>query len=80
MEWLKGSIGTYLKVTRAVRFQGKIPMKFWGICVQIVVYLINRLPSTVLQNMSAYEKLYNKKPVLTHLKSNRMFEPCKEFS
>ncbi|XP_060216752.1 uncharacterized protein LOC132644192 [Lycium barbarum] len=32
------------------------------------VYILNRLPSTVLNNMSPYEKLVHKKPSLVHLR------------
>ncbi|XP_059306423.1 uncharacterized protein LOC132057849 [Lycium ferocissimum] len=32
-------------MTRALRFQGKIPGRFWGLYVQAAVYLINRMPS-----------------------------------
>lgn len=57
-----------LEVTRAIRFQGHIPIRFWGYCVLAAAYLINRMPSSVLANMSPYEKLYGKKPSLKHLK------------
>lgn len=33
-----------LEVTRAIRFQGSIPLRFWGLCVQNAAYLINRYP------------------------------------
>ncbi|XP_059277601.1 uncharacterized protein LOC132031671 [Lycium ferocissimum] len=57
-----------LKITRAIRFQGKIPIKFWGHCVLAAIYLINRLSSTDINNMSPCEELHNKKPNLNHLK------------
>lgn len=56
-----------LEVTRAIRFQANIPLKFWGHSVKASVYLINRLHSSVI-NMSSYEKLYNAKPSLGHLR------------
>lgn len=52
-----------LEVTRAIRFEGKVPLKYWGHCVLASVYLINRLPSSVLRNKSPY-----KKPFLAHLR------------
>ena len=44
-----------LEVARALRFQGSIPIKFWSECVLAVVYLINRMPTSVLQGRSPYE-------------------------
>lgn len=57
-----------LEVTGAIRFQVGIPIKFWGYCIQVVVYLINRLPSTAIENKTPYEKLYGRKPSVQHLK------------
>jgi len=58
-----------LEVTRALRFQGKIPLKYWGHCVLAAAYLINRVPSSVLNYQSPYERLYGSKPRLTHLRT-----------
>ncbi|KAF3614676.1 hypothetical protein FXO38_35522 [Capsicum annuum] len=51
-----------LEVTRALRFQATIPVKFWGYCVLAAVYLINRLPSSSIDYYTPYEKLYGTKP------------------
>ncbi|XP_075101812.1 uncharacterized protein LOC142177240 [Nicotiana tabacum] len=37
-----------LEVAMAIRFQGHIPVRFWGHCVLAALYIINRLPSVVL--------------------------------
>ncbi|XP_055814401.1 uncharacterized protein LOC129884050 [Solanum dulcamara] len=58
-----------LEVTRALRFQGKIPIRFWGHCVLAAAYLINRLSSSVLEFHTLYERLYGRKPVLSHLRT-----------
>ncbi|XP_019235724.1 PREDICTED: uncharacterized protein LOC109216049 [Nicotiana attenuata] len=58
-----------LEITRALRFQANIPIKFWGHCVITAAYLINRLPSSVLKGCSPYELLYNRKPQLGHLRT-----------
>lgn len=55
-----------IEVTRAIRSQIGIPM-FWGHCTQVVVYLINILPSTTIENKTPYEKLYGRKPFVQHL-------------
>ncbi|GJX95648.1 putative RNA-directed DNA polymerase [Tanacetum coccineum] len=48
---------------------GGIPLKFWSHCVLTAVYLINRLPSSILNSRCPYELVYNKKPSLSHLRS-----------
>lgn len=57
-----------LEVTRAIRFQTEIPIKFWGHCVLAAVYLINRIPSIVINNQSPYERLYRRRPSYNHMK------------
>ncbi|XP_059311121.1 uncharacterized protein LOC132062597 [Lycium ferocissimum] len=57
-----------LEVTRAIRFQAHIPIKFWGLCVKAAVYIINRLPSAIIDNKTHYERPYGKKPALHHLR------------
>lgn len=42
---------------------------YWSDCVQIVVFLINRTPSLVLDRTSLYEKLYHKQHDYSFLKS-----------
>lgn len=44
------------EVTRAIRFQANILLKFWGHCIKATVYLINMLPS-IVKGLSPYEKL-----------------------
>lgn len=51
-----------LEVTKALRVQAHILLKYLVHCVPIVVYLINRIPSRVLTRKSPYERLYRKRP------------------
>lgn len=57
-----------LDTARALRFQSHISLKIWGKCVLTSVYLINRLPSSILKGKRPYECLYNAPPSLDHLK------------
>jgi len=58
-----------LELARAIRFQGSIPIKYWGHCVLGAVYMINRLPSTALHNKSPFEVFHGVKGSLTHLRT-----------
>lgn len=56
-----------LETARSIRFQGYLLAIYWGYCIQVAVYIINRVPSTVLHNKSLYEMLYHKQASLSHL-------------
>ncbi|XP_019240977.1 PREDICTED: uncharacterized protein LOC109220963 [Nicotiana attenuata] len=60
----------YLPETaKALLYQSKLPMQYWGECILTSTYLINRLPSTTLKNECPLELLYKRKPKYSHLKS-----------
>ena len=58
-----------LNVARALRFHANLPLKFWGDCVLTAIYLINKLPSPLLGNLTPYQKLLGHAPSYQHLKS-----------
>lgn len=46
----------------ALLAQSNIPSSFWVEAFQTAIFLINRLPTHVLNNISPYEKLFSKSP------------------
>ncbi|GJW16952.1 cysteine-rich receptor-like protein kinase 8, partial [Tanacetum coccineum] len=57
-----------LDTARAQRFHLKLPLKFWGDCVTTAAYLINKLPSFVVENLTPYEILLKKTPDYANLR------------
>ncbi|KAD4888928.1 hypothetical protein E3N88_21001 [Mikania micrantha] len=51
-----------LETARALRFQANLPIRLWGECILTASYIINRLPSRVLKNISPYEVVSGEKP------------------
>lgn len=56
-----------LEVTRTLRFYARIPIYLWGYCVLYFVYIINRLPSSVLEYQTPYTRLHGRKSNYNHL-------------
>ncbi|XP_070049483.1 uncharacterized protein [Nicotiana tomentosiformis] len=57
-----------LDVARALKIQRSMPIRFWGECIKTEVYLINKIPTEVLDKKSPYELLYRKQPRIDHLR------------
>ncbi|GKE37882.1 putative RNA-directed DNA polymerase [Tanacetum coccineum] len=58
-----------LNVPKSLLFQSGIILNMWTICVLTAAYLINRLPSSVLNGKSPFELVYGFKPKLSYLRS-----------
>jgi Integrase core domain/GAG-pre-integrase domain/gag-polypeptide of LTR copia-type len=57
-----------LEVTRALLLQNNVPKIFWSDAILTATYLINRLPSPKLNNLSPLEILKNRKIDLEHIR------------
>ncbi|XP_075098788.1 uncharacterized protein LOC142175707 [Nicotiana tabacum] len=57
-----------LEIARALLFQSKLPLPYWGECVLTATYFINRLPSRVLKGKTPYFFLFKQKPSYELLK------------
>ncbi|MCH83031.1 hypothetical protein A2U01_0003845, partial [Trifolium medium] len=57
-----------LNVARALRFQGNLPISFWGECVLTAGYLINRTPTPLLNGKTPYEMLNGEPPSYDQLR------------
>jgi hypothetical protein len=57
-----------LNIGRALLIQSNLPKTFWSYAVSHAVYIMNRIPTPLLQNQSPYYMLYNSEPDLHTLK------------
>ena len=57
-----------LSIAKALQIQSQIPLQFWDNFVLTTAYLINRLPSPLLNDKTPFELLFHKSPDYNHLK------------
>lgn len=57
-----------LNVGRALLFQSKLPKQYWSYAIMHAAYIINRVPSPLLENKCPYTSLHGDLPYLHSLK------------
>ncbi|CAM8981982.1 unnamed protein product [Rhodiola kirilowii] len=57
-----------MEIARSMMFHTNVPKRFWGDAVMTASYLINRIPTRSLDDISPYEVLNKSKPSINHLR------------
>jgi len=57
-----------IETARTLLHEASLPPTLWSFACQYVVYLINRLPTSLLQNQSPFQMLFGTNPDYAHLK------------
>ncbi|OMO85296.1 Integrase, catalytic core [Corchorus capsularis] len=57
-----------METTRALLLSSLVPKRFWGEAVLTSVYVINRIPSSIIGGISPFERLYNSSPNYSELR------------
>jgi transposase InsO family protein len=57
-----------LNVGRALLYHSKLPKSFWSYALLHATFIINRVPTPVLGNMSPYQKIYDQLPDINSFK------------
>jgi len=65
---VKGKHKHILHVTQTLLFQANLPPIFWEFAVNHVVFLINVIPTPLLNNITPHEKLFGKLYDISFLK------------
>ena len=58
-----------VETTLSLLHHSSVPHKYWDEAVCTAVYLINRLPTSILHNRSPYQLVYHREPTYSLLKS-----------
>ena len=57
-----------MEVARSMMFHTSVPKRFWGDAVVTACYLINRIPTRILQDHSPFEVLNKTRPSIDHMR------------
>ena len=58
-----------MEVARSMMFHKSVPKRFWSDAVMTACYLINMIPTRILENQSPFEVLNKSRPVLDHMRT-----------
>ena len=59
---------TIMEGARSMLYQAKLPLDFWAEACSTAVYLHNRSPTTALKNETPFERLFGRRPDISHLR------------
>ena len=62
------SIQTVVEKARTMLIASGLPPRLWAEAINCAVYILNRLPTSALENITPYEALEKKKPELGHIR------------
>ncbi|XP_074304193.1 uncharacterized protein LOC141638914 [Silene latifolia] len=57
-----------VETARSLKLHAHLPAKFWGDCILAATYLINKMPTIVLDWQTPYEVLFSQKPKYEELR------------
>lgn len=57
-----------IDIARALRFEANLPIEFLGECILTAAYIINKLPSKVIDHKTPHEILLKKPPSYNHFR------------
>ena len=59
---------TIMERARSMLYQVKLPLDFWAEACSTAVYLHNRSPTTALKDETPFERLFGRRPDISHLR------------
>ena len=60
---------TIMERARSMLYQAKLPLDFWAEACSTAVYLHNRSPTTALKDETPFERLFGRRPDISHLRA-----------
>lgn len=57
-----------IQMARSLKIEANIPDLYWGECALMIVFLINRTPTPILENDTLFLRFFKTNPKLDHLR------------
>ena len=64
MVLVRGRNTTIMEMAKYMLFEKKLPKKFWAEAANTSVYLLNKLPTKVLEGKTQFEAWHDRKPLV----------------